>query len=150
MSKSLIIERPELQSHVHRYGWSSVTFIFWVLYIYLWLPLITLIVWWIGVKLFHTQMIEFNGYTGLIGKLGLYGTIIIILSATLIGWANVERFRFKDSVRRSDSTPVPVGDIAKLFKLQENQLIQLRQKQSLIVHFSEKGQMAEIEEYKHL
>jgi biofilm PGA synthesis protein PgaD len=150
MKRSLIIEKPELQSNVHRYGWSSVTFIFWVLYIYLWLPFITLIAWWIGVKLFHLQIVELHGYSGVIGKLGLYSAIVLVLSVILIGWAKLERFRFKDSVRRTDNAVVSVEEIAKLFKLQESQLIQLRQKQSVIVSFSDKGQLSEIAEYKHL
>lgn len=149
MSKSLIIEKPELQSHAHRFGWSSITLFFWGLYIYLWLPFITLLAWWIGVKLFHLQIVELHGYAGVIGKLGLYSAIVVILSVTLIGWANIERFRFKDSARRIVNTPVSVREIAKLFKLQESQLIQLRQKQSVIVRFSDKGHLTEVAEYIH-
>lgn len=150
MNSSLIIESPELQSYAHRYGWNSVTFFFWILYIYLWLPFITLIAWWIGLKLFHYQIVELHGYAGVIDKLGLYSAIVVMLSITLIGWARIERFRFKDAIRRVDNTTISVGDIAKIFKLQESQLIQLRQKKSVIVYFSEKGQLAEISEYNHL
>jgi biofilm PGA synthesis protein PgaD len=146
MSRSLIIENPELQSNAHRFGWSSVTFFFWMLYIYLWLPLITLVAWWVGAKLFHIQIVALQGYAGVIDKLGLYSAIIVIISAILIGWAKIERFRFKDAVRRVDNTTVPVGDIAVRFKLQELDLTQLRGKKSVIVHFSSQGELASISE----
>lgn len=144
MNKSLIIEKPELQSQAHRYGWSSVTFFFWVLYIYLWLPFITLVAWFVGAKLFHLQMVELHGYAGVVEKLGLYSMIVIAMSITLIGWAKIERFRFKDSIRRNDNTTVSVGEVAKIFNLQEVQLDQIRQQRSVIVHFSESGQIANI------
>jgi biofilm PGA synthesis protein PgaD len=146
MSRSLIIENPELQSNAHRFGWSSVTFFFWILYIYLWLPLITLVAWWVGAKLFHIQIVALQGYAGVIDKLGLYSAIILIISAILIGWAKIERFRFKDSVRRIDNTTVPVVDVAKRFNLHEGQLTHLRGKKSVIVHFSAHGELSSIAE----
>ena len=147
MSQSLIIEAPELQSHVQRYGWSSVTLFFWMLYIYLWLPFITFLAWWIGLKILHRQIIELHGYEGVIDKLGLYSMIVIILSIALIGWARVENYRFKDSIRRVGRSSVSVGEIAKVFSLQESQLARLMQKQSVIVYFSEEGKLIEIAEY---
>jgi poly-beta-1,6-N-acetyl-D-glucosamine biosynthesis protein PgaD len=147
MKNPLIIESPELQTNVQRYGWSSVTLFFWMLYVYLWLPFITLIAWWFGLKIFHRQIIELHGYEGVIDKLGLYSIIIIILSIVLIGWARIENYRFKDSVRRVGRNNVSVGEVAKTFNLQESQLTQLMQKKSVIVYFSEKGQLSGIAEY---
>jgi len=144
MKNPLIIEKPELQSNVLRYGWSSVTFIFWILYIYLWLPLITLVAWWIGAKLFNLQIVQLKGYTGLIDKLGLFLAIIFLLSVTLIGWAEIERLRFKDKPRRTENQAVTVDGVAKRFNLQEDQLVQLRQKKYIIVHFSDKGLISRI------
>lgn len=147
MKNPLIIERPELQSNAQRYGWSSITFIFWLLYIYLWLPLITLIAWWLGAKLFDLHIIQLSGYTGLIEKLGLYVAIILIISAILIGWAKLEHLRFKDKPRRKGSASVSAAAVAKKFKLEESQLIQLRQEKSVVVHFSDRGMMSSISKF---
>jgi biofilm PGA synthesis protein PgaD len=146
-SNPLIIERPELQSNVQRYGWSSVTFIFWVLYVYLWLPLLTLAVWWIGAKLFDYHMIQLQGYAGLIDKLTLYSSIIFIISTILIGWAEINRMRFKNQLRRMDVASVTVGEVARKYNLHEHQLDKLRQQKSMKVHFSESGAISEITEY---
>ena len=147
MKNTLIIDRPELQSNAHRYGWSSVTFIFWVLYIYLWLPFITLVAWWIGAEFFNLHIIQLSGYSGVIEKLGLYAAIILVISVVLIGWAKIEHLRFKDKPRRKGGTAVTVAEVAKIYNLDENQLIQLRQEKSVVVHFSDKGVMSSIAKF---
>ena len=143
----LIIERPELQSNVQRYGWSSLTFVFWVIYVYLWLPLLTLLAWWIGAQLFDYHMIQLQGYAGLIDKLSLYSSIILIISAILIGWAELNRLRFKNQLRRNDVADVTVGEVARKYKINEHQLAELRQKKSMKVHFSDDGVISDINEY---
>jgi biofilm PGA synthesis protein PgaD len=147
MSATLIIEKPELQSNIHRYGWGSVTFIFWMIYIYLWLPLITLVAWWFGAKLFNLQMIQLEGYKGLLGNLGLYTVIIVVISLILIGWAELDRMRFKDKLRRLVNNTITVGEIAKKYNMHEHELTQLRQKKSMLVHFSDDGLILNINEY---
>jgi biofilm PGA synthesis protein PgaD len=147
MSYTLIIEKPELQSNIHRYGWGSVTFIFWMIYIYLWLPLITLVAWWFGAKLFNLQMIQLEGYKGLLGNLGLYTIIIVVISLILIGWAELDRMRFKDKLRRLVNNTVTVEEIAKKYNMHEHELTQLRQKKSMLVHFSADGLISNINEY---
>ena len=144
----MIIEKPELQTPVERYGWSTVTFAFWMLYVYLWIPLLTLVAWWVGAKLLNYHMIELNGYKGLIDQLGLYSVIIIMLSITLIGWAEIDRMRFKNQMRRVDHLPLTDREIAMKLNLHEHQLRQLREKNSMKVHFSEKGIIFEVEPSK--
>ena len=147
MKNPLIIENPALQSSAQRYGWGVVTFAFWMVYIYLWIPLITLLAWWVGAKLFNIHFIQLQGYVGLMDKLGLYLLIIFMLSALLIGWANVERLRFKDKQRRLGRPSVTVSDVAKIYNMQENQLLALRERKSIVVHFSDKGTINKVAEY---
>ncbi len=147
MKNPLIIEKPELQSNVHRYGWGLVTFIFWSIYMYLWLSLITLAAWWVGVYLFNVHMVKLQGYEGLASKLVLYSIIIVPLSALLIGWANIERLRFKGVKRRQGRPEVTVSQVAHQYNLSENHLLAFRQKKSLEVYFSNDGNIAKIIEY---
>ncbi|MDI1298490.1 poly-beta-1,6-N-acetyl-D-glucosamine biosynthesis protein PgaD [Methylotenera sp.] len=147
MKNSLIIERPELQSMTQRYGWKSVTFAFWMFYVYLWVPLITLVVWWVGVKLFHTNMIELEGYKSLVDKLGVYSAVILIISMILIGWAEINRMRFKNRIRRLDNNELSVAEVAEKYNLDTYHLTLLRQKKSITVHFNEKGGISEFNQY---
>jgi biofilm PGA synthesis protein PgaD len=147
MSSTLIIEKPELQSNIHRYGWGSVTFVFWVIYIYLWLPLITLVAWWFGAKMFNLQMIQLDGYKGLLNNLGLYFVIIVVISLILIGWAELERMRFKDNLRRLMNNDITVGEVAQKYNMHEHELAHFRQKKSMLIHFSDDGLISNINEY---
>ncbi|MES2547554.1 MAG: poly-beta-1,6-N-acetyl-D-glucosamine biosynthesis protein PgaD [Pseudomonadota bacterium] len=147
MKNPLIIEKPELQSAMHRYGWGLVTFAFWSIYVYLWLPLITLLAWWAGVYLFNIHMVKLQGYDGLLSKLALYSFVIVSLSALLIGWANIERLRFQGVKRRLGRAEISAGQVAHHYKLQESHLVEFRQKKSLEVHFSDEGHIAKIIEY---
>jgi biofilm PGA synthesis protein PgaD len=147
MSNHLIIDKPHLQNHMQRYGWGTVTFIAWAIYVYLWMPMLTLFAWWIGYKLFHIHFIELNGAAGLFDKLALYATIILVLSAILIIWARIEQLRFKDKERRKAGSAVSLREVALRYKLNENQLGRIRQKKSIQVVFNASGNIDKILEY---
>lgn len=147
MSNPLIIDKPHLQNYLQRYGWGIVTFIAWMIYVYLWMPLLTLFAWWLGYKLFHIHFIELNGAAGLFDKLALYATIILVLSATLIIWACVEQLRFKNVQRRKVGTAVSLKDVAGHHALNEHQLTRVRQKKTIQVVFNERGSIDKILEF---
>lgn len=144
MSNPLIIDKPHLQSHYVRYGWGMVTFMFWTVYMYLWMPLITLFAWWIGVKLFNKHFVELQGASGLLEKLNLYAFIILLISATLIMWAYVEQMRFKGKHRRHARTAVTVQQVAAHHQMNAQELTSLMKKKLLEVHFSKQGEIAKI------
>ena len=144
MSNPLIIDKPHLQSNYVRYGWGMVTFMFWTVYMYLWMPLITLFAWWIGVKLFNKHFIELQGASGLLEKLNLYAFIILLISATLIMWAYVEQVRFKGKHRRQTRSAVTVQQVAAHHQMNAHELASLMKKKLLEVHFSKQGEITKI------
>jgi biofilm PGA synthesis protein PgaD len=144
MSNPLIIDKPHLQSHYVRYGWGMVTFMFWTVYMYLWMPLITLFAWWIGVKLFNKHFIELQGTSGLLEKLNLYAFIILLISATLIMWAYVEQMRFKGKHRRQVRSAVTVQQVAEHHQMNAQELASLMKKKLLEVHFSNQGEITKV------
>lgn len=146
MSHPLIIDRPDLQNFYARSGWGALTFIFWAIYIYLWMPLITLFAWWIGIKLFHTHFIELHGGAGLLDKLGLYGLVILLLSTALIMWAYIEQLRFKGKRRRQVGNAVTIEQVAHKYQINEQKLARIRHKKVLEVHFSNQGEISKIVE----
>jgi biofilm PGA synthesis protein PgaD len=146
MSNLLIIDKPHLQNHYARYWWGMVTFIFWAVYVYLWMPLITLFAWWIGVKLFHINFIQQDGAAALLDNLALYALIILLISTTLILWAYIEQLRFKGKHRRQTGNTVTVQQVADKYKINEHKLARIRKKKVLEVHFSNQGEISSIVE----
>ncbi|MDP3334575.1 MAG: poly-beta-1,6-N-acetyl-D-glucosamine biosynthesis protein PgaD, partial [Methylococcaceae bacterium] len=70
--KDLIINTPSLQSIKQKYVSALFTFVFWVVWIFLWTPLVTLIGWILGVDLVIFQMIELGGYQGVVADFILF------------------------------------------------------------------------------
>ena len=50
LSRSGLIDNSDTLSRSHHVFWGGVTGVFWLLYLYLWLPLITLMMWLLGVN----------------------------------------------------------------------------------------------------
>ena len=95
MNTDLIIDDPGLQKLRHRYAYSAVTLTFWVIWIYLWLPLISFLSWVVGLNLFYKEMIVQNGYQLFFGLVGWYVLVVLIIGSILLGWAGYNLFRFR-------------------------------------------------------
>src|SRR5690606_358984 len=74
--RPLIIERPDLQSRSQRLISTTLTTLFWALWIYLWLPAVALLGWWLGVSRFYEEMVRLEGYRPLVELLGWYAICI--------------------------------------------------------------------------
>ena len=98
--KHLIIDRPTLQTSRQRLLFGSMTLVFWALWIYLWLPLLALVGWYLGVKITYTEMVVKNGFAGLLHLLGWYVAVISVMGASLLAWAYYNLARFREVRRR--------------------------------------------------
>lgn len=66
MTRHLIIDRPDLQSWRQRAVFGSLTVMFWMLWLLLWLPLITLLGWLFFGFQVNLQMVDFRIHGGTI------------------------------------------------------------------------------------
>ena len=118
MSESnLIINHPDALKTHHKITSVGITLIFWLLVIYLWQPLISLVAWAFGYKLFYEHMLILGGLDGFIEMLVYYLIIVAILGGGLILWAVVNKIRFKNKYRRSGVPPVKPEWIAEHFNI---------------------------------
>lgn len=97
----LIIDRPGMQTARQHVLFGSMTVIFWALWIYLWLPILALIGWGVGVRITYYQMVLMNGFSALLHLLGYYLAIIAVMGGSLLVWAYYNYFRFRGMRRRS-------------------------------------------------
>ena len=141
----LIINRPELQSTSQRVIYPIITFVFWMLWIYIWLPLLSLIAWGFGVQLFYDEMILENGFDALIELAGIYAMMIFLLAAALLGWAQYNWVRFKNVERRRAIDLVSTEDMAEYFQVDKEKLIIWRDANRMVVHHNEKGEVERVE-----
>lgn len=140
MSDNVIIDDPELEGK-HKHAWSAVTVGLWLLYVYLLLPLFTLIAWWLGYDMFHKQMIINDGLTTLRNVLTLYFVIIFISIGALVGWARVEQARFKNKTRRSNNLITNSEATAEYFKVPQHLLEKAKKAKIITVQFDRDGKV---------
>lgn len=100
--RDLYIHRPTSLRNRHKIAFPVLTAIAWAAYLYLWLPLASLVLWW-GAGLMgrrelaqHPEFIDFDLF--LIVLKALAAALVVLL-----GWAEYNRWRFQGEDRRAAS-----------------------------------------------
>jgi biofilm PGA synthesis protein PgaD len=145
MSKRpLIIDNPELQTPRQRYAFAAVTLVFWVLWFYLWIPIVSLLAWLFGAERFYQEMISKSGLDALIEILGLYAIIILTMGIILSGWAWYNQLRFRGHDKRRASAVVTPAEAASFFALKPEQLDLARYAKHVVIEHDDHGNIRDI------
>lgn len=118
----------------------TLTVVFWVLWIYLILPLVSLVLWAAGVRLFAREM-GADGYRGLAQTLIAYSSTLLVLVALLAFWIawNVARYGGTHDRRRVKAREIADRAVWERFHLDEALGQSLRQARSVGVDVDETG-----------
>lgn len=113
MSRPLIIERPGLQSRLQKYGQISIAVVMWVLWLWLWLPVLTLILWALGINLVFTEFIIDEDWLEVLFTLfNFFNSVLFIVGVQYL-WSLYNLLRFRNKVRRRDTKPLSVEEVAE-------------------------------------
>lgn len=111
---SRIIRKPGLQPRAQRAAWGAVTALFWLVYLYLWMPLATLVLWLLGVRLavfeLYLRKHEIEPFL-----LFLLPLLALAAAAALIGWGEFNRWRFGGKDKRGGMADVRHAEVARAF-----------------------------------
>jgi biofilm PGA synthesis protein PgaD len=140
--KDLIIDKPQWQSARQRMLFGSLTTLFWVLWIYLWLPVLAIAGWILGLKIGYDEMVVRAGYASLARLLKVYALIIGCLDGTLLAWAYYNYYRFRGVERRKRSDRVTLADLARRYGIAPRILERWTHARRLVVHHSTGGHIA--------
>lgn len=147
--KTLIIEKPLLSPLPNRIGWMFFTALFWMVWIYLWMPLITLFFWWFGFSLFDKYFLHstINESSDIKRMFFIYLLIVIALGGSLLTWAGTEFMRFHYLHRRNKPLPVDAKELANLIQIPTDKMAELSLARRMTAHHDENGKFlyAEIE-----
>ena len=130
-----IIDRPELLPPVKRAFFDALTVVFWTFYLYLLLPLATLIAWYAGWTAVYEEMVMKRGWESLVQLLAFYGLIILVIGAGQLGWAlvNWARFKGKRDRRRLSERYVEMN-VEKMFMIDIADLAAWQGAKRVVVH----------------
>ncbi|MFO1360918.1 MAG: poly-beta-1,6-N-acetyl-D-glucosamine biosynthesis protein PgaD [Burkholderiales bacterium] len=142
MKRPLIIERPDLQTGRQRLLYGALTLLFWLLYIYLWLPLITLAGWSFGLWRGYDVLVTQTGFRDLLALLGWYASMIAAFAGTLIVWAVYNLVVFGGRERRAPPPPLAAGEQASYWGVPAGALEAWRRERVLVVRHDARGRIA--------
>lgn len=138
---NLIFEKPSLAPLPHRLGWAFFTALFWLIWIYLWMPLITLAAWALGLQAYlgyfeGNVLFEAQG----MGRLAIaYSAVVGVMGGALLLWARIEFLRFHNVNRRSVPQPVKVEEMAEFAKLPAQNVQNWTTARRVMVHHDKNG-----------
>jgi biofilm PGA synthesis protein PgaD len=99
----------------------------WLVYSYLWAPLISLVAWLLGFEFAYDVMVRAGGFETLKEVIWFYLIVVAIIFVVVAGWSTINRRRFARHDRRQTIDSVPDTEIAAYFGIRGEQLTLLRE-----------------------
>jgi biofilm PGA synthesis protein PgaD len=142
--KSPLIERPDLQTRGQRTLYGSLTIAFWAFWIYLWVPLLALLAWLLGIEQAYQYMVVLGGYNHVLRVLEAYSLVILALGGSLMLWAAYNIYRFRGVEKRSARPGVTHTDIAGDIDHDPLSVKRWHGTQRLVVSHDETGRLVDV------
>jgi biofilm PGA synthesis protein PgaD len=131
----LVIDRPDLQPPAMRALYSAMTVALWTFYVYLLLPLATLLAWYVGYSAVYEEMMMRRGWEALVELIGWYSLIVLIMGLIQVGWASINwaRFRGARDRRRLRERQVDM-EVEKMFLIDTTEFPAWQDARRIVVH----------------
>jgi biofilm PGA synthesis protein PgaD len=142
---SPLITRADLQSPRQRTLYGVLTVAFWVFWVYLWVPLLALLAWALGLQQAYKYMVVLEGYQEVLRVIGMYSLVILLLGGGLLIWAAYNIFRFGGVENRTAALPVTAVEIGKHFGQDAEEVLRWQGERRLYVTHDDKGRIARVE-----
>lgn len=127
-----IRDNPKLKSFLRNVGEWSFTTLMWALWLYLFLPLLNVILWFLGVRFFYVEVFEKAGYLQLLNLLNKIGWGILAVFAILRFWGYYNYLRFGRKDRRKSTSSTTVGQLSESFNLPPEKILELQSQKEVV------------------
>ncbi len=136
-----IIYRPDLQPRSRRVMFSGITLLAWLVWFYLFAPLLSLGAWWFGIDAFREYML-LPGARGYLLTLTGYAIVIALTFLVIFGWSRYNLIRFGGPDRRQGQPPVTTEMMAQRFHVRPALLEQLQTAKTIELNFDPTSKLA--------
>ena len=143
MSNPLIIERPNLQTRLQKFGRVSLAIFMWSLWLYLWLPLATAGLWFLGIQLAYTETMIVKNAEELSYSLINFASTLSIIIAIQYSWSLYNFLRFRNKIRRNPTPKVSNEELAQAEALSETYLDSIQSRRQIDVYHDDSGKILE-------
>jgi biofilm PGA synthesis protein PgaD len=130
--------RRQTQPGLQRAAEITITTLFWLAWLYLIMPLVSLLLWMLGVELFVEVMITRGGYQALLEELVNYGLVILgMLTVTLL-WVNWNLRRYgRHNKRTLQPQSVSIKELAAHSGLSRTEVSGMQTARQLLITFDD-------------
>ncbi|NGP53114.1 poly-beta-1,6-N-acetyl-D-glucosamine biosynthesis protein PgaD [Thioalkalivibrio sp. XN8] len=128
-----ILYRPELQPVGQRTLYSVLTLIAWTVWLYLFVPLISLLAWWFGIDAFSRHLLEPADRSDAITLLG-YAGVVVLSAVVIVAWSFYNLQRYGGLDRRKPISPVSDEDLRARHGIDAGTLAALRGERRMVLH----------------
>ena len=138
MTNSLIISVPDRQSPGQRRLYAGLTALAWAAWIWLWLPLLTLFAWVVGLEVAYSRVVLAAAAHG-IEDLIFLARAAALCGLCLLLWALYNRWRFGRPERRRRVENAEPQEIARFFGASPIVSERLRRVRRTVLHVDAEG-----------
>ncbi|WP_281273233.1 poly-beta-1,6-N-acetyl-D-glucosamine biosynthesis protein PgaD [Solilutibacter pythonis] len=133
-----IICCSQLVPLINRRLWAAVTATFWIAYLHLWLPLLTLLLWLLGLRKSYGELYlrEHSIEPFVLTTLPI---LALLAMASLLGWAEYNRLRFSGQDRRTSMDDVPLARVADQLGASPELARQLQRGKAIVLRMDSKA-----------
>lgn len=137
--QNMYFSAPEEMTARERARDTLITAILWAVYLYLWVPLVSLLAWALGFEFAYEVMVRAGGASDLLPILLEYAVVVSIIFSAFTIWSVSNRLRYKDLERRTRREPVDDAALASYFRIPQSQIAAMRSRQVIHVSIDEDG-----------
>ena len=142
---SPLIERSERQTPRQRTLYAALTLAFWLFWFYLWLPLLALLAWALGLQQAYQYMVVLGGWHEVVRVIAIYAIVILALGGGLVLWATYNIFRFGGVENRTAPLPVTPAEIGRHFGQDAESVARWQDGRRLLVTHDQDGRIAAVD-----
>lgn len=120
----------------------AATTIFWGVWLYVIMPLVSLLLWLAGVQVFVEQMITLGGYEAFLEKLTTYGLVVLAIMLATFAWVTWNlRHYGRHNVRTHEIAPVTLAETADAAGLEATAVEQLQRTPRMTLAFDAQNRL---------
>jgi len=127
-----IIDNPSLRSVLRNIGEMTFTSAMWALWVYLFFPIINIILWVLGIGNFYEKVIEYSDYLRLLELVRNCGGTVVVIFIVLWIWGLYNLHRFGKKNRRLENKSIAPEKMAEFFDVSVDQVNALQQQQQIV------------------
>lgn len=138
-----IIAHPHLQTPAQRTLSSLLTLAAWTIWIYLFLPIISIAAWYLGIAWFNRFLLDPHNQN-YFWSLAIYGAVILGAGAVILTWSSYNHWRFTGRDRRKPASPVSDAMICKRFGIRPQDLEKVHAARIMTLHLDANGYVEQV------